>query len=186
MKILIFLATTLLIHSALSLETAPYKVIQPISKKVEIREYPELLLATMASLEEKKRNKGFRFLFGFISGNNSKDKKIPMTTPVFIRKDKKEYQMSFVLPKEYNLKNIPQPGNKKVRITKFQKDKFIAMRFTGRPSKKNLKKNREILENIIQEKKIIADTKNPIYAYYSSPWTLPKLRRNEILFRVNR
>ncbi|MFN7292591.1 MAG: SOUL family heme-binding protein, partial [Pirellula sp.] len=82
-------------------ESAEYKVVES-DGKFEVREYPDLMLvATTTKLDAQGRDGSFMKLFRYISGANESDKKISMTTPVFMENDKEEsaVQMGFVMPK---------------------------------------------------------------------------------------
>ena len=75
-------------------EIQSYEIIQKISE-VEIRFYPPVMMAKHTSV---KQGSGFGKLFGYISGNNTENMKIAMTTPVHMEKKKGESSMAFVLP----------------------------------------------------------------------------------------
>ncbi|MDA0902598.1 MAG: heme-binding protein, partial [Proteobacteria bacterium] len=62
--------------------------------------------------------------------------------------------------------------------------KFIAIRFSGRAIDANFEKHKQILLQKIAQEKLDADLDNPIRAYYNNPWTLPFLKRNEVLFAL--
>ena len=65
-------------------ESAPYEVIES-DGNIEIREYPDLVLASTEAKFDARGNDGsFMRLFRYISGNNESDQKIEMTTPVFM------------------------------------------------------------------------------------------------------
>jgi len=51
MKRILFLILLVLPNVAMSYETARYEVIKTISKKIEIREYKDLVLATISTKE---------------------------------------------------------------------------------------------------------------------------------------
>ena len=48
----------------------------------------------------------FYKLFQFISGNNSKNEKIEMTTPVYMKSEDEKNKMEFVMPSKFNMDNI--------------------------------------------------------------------------------
>ena len=82
-------------------ESAPYEVVES-DGNIEIREYPDLVLAsTEARLESRGNDGSFMRLFRYISGNNESGQKIEMTTPVFMEPDSPESkgQMGFVMPR---------------------------------------------------------------------------------------
>ena len=165
-------------------ETAKYEVIEKISDNIEIRQYQNMMLATIATGVDAKGNRNFRSLFKFISGENKKEQKISMTTPVFREKIKDKRVMSFVMPEKFNKNNTPAPNNKNIKIEIVKNVKFIAITFSGRWSESNFNEQQEILTRLVKEKNINADIANPVRAYYNSPMALPFLRKNEVLFRV--
>ena len=85
-------------------ETQSYDVIEK-HDKIEIRFYPPA--AKVMSKGKINGNSNFRNLFNYISGSNSKNEKISMTTPVYMKNDKENQIMEFVLPKKFNNKEIP-------------------------------------------------------------------------------
>ena len=62
---------------------------------------------------------------------------------------------------------------------------FAAITYSGRASDKNFLKHKKILENKLKEDKI-SILSSPIRATYNSPFTLPFLRRNEVMFEIER
>ena len=87
-------------------ETQSYDVIEK-HDNIEIRYYPPA--AKVMSKGKINGNSNFRNLFNYISGSNSKNEKISMTTPVYMKNDKENQIMEFVLPKKFNDKEIPKP-----------------------------------------------------------------------------
>ena len=168
----------------MSYETAKYEVTKTISDKVEVREYKNMVLATI-SADEKSQNNNFRTLFKFISGDNKQDQEIKMTTPVFQQNIGNKQSMSFVMPDSFVKDSIPKPNNKNIKIELLENTKFIVIRFSGRAVDKNFSKYQKILESVVEKNNIKVDLTNPINAYYNSPWTIPFFKRNEVLFRLN-
>ena len=65
-------------------ESAEYTVVEA-EKPYEVREYPELKLATTGmSTTSPGSNGSFMRLFKYISGANEQEQKVEMTTPVFM------------------------------------------------------------------------------------------------------
>ncbi|MCY2996691.1 MAG: heme-binding protein, partial [Planctomycetota bacterium] len=99
-------------------ESAEYKVVEK-DGKFEVREYTDLMLvATRTQLDAQGRDGSFMKLFRYISGANASDKKIAMTTPVFMENDKSEsaVQMGFVMPKEIADSEVPAPTGPGVEV----------------------------------------------------------------------
>jgi hypothetical protein len=182
-KILFFIFLTIP-NVAMSYETASYEVIKALSNKIEIREYKNMVLATI-STDEESQNNNFRTLFKFISGGNEEQQEIKMTTPVFQQNINNKQSMSFVMPDRFVKGDIPKPNNKNIKIELLENTKFIVIGFSGRATDNNFNKYQKVLERAIEENDLKADLSTPINAYYNAPWTIPFFKRNEVLFRLN-
>lgn len=183
-KKIIFLLLLTFPNLVMAGETAKYQVIEKISDDIEVRQYDNMMLATIATGADEEGNQNFRTLFKFISGENKKEQDISMTTPVFKEKIDNKRTMSFVMPAKFTKDNTPVPNNKNIKIEIIENIKYIAITFSGRWSEENFNEQQEILTKLVKEKNIDADIANPVRAYYNSPMALPFLRKNEVLFRV--
>jgi len=167
-------------------ETAPYEEIRRIDK-VEIREYPAIILATVRG----NRNP-FRLLFQYISGNNRSNRKISMTTPVITPEKiemtspviNREDAMSFVLPSKYTIETAPIPSDEKVTIEELPPRKVAAIRFRGYARNNNIEKHTaELLEILGKEGIQVKGT--PIIMRYNAPYTPGFMRRNEVAVEID-
>ena len=152
--------------------------------EVELREYPELMLATVTG---QKDNAAFRLLFSYISGDNRSRKKISMTAPV-ITSEKIEMttsvisdanSFSFVMPLNYKLEEIPEPLDSRIRIQKLPARRLAVIRFKGYARQKSVNQVKARLVSALQASGI-ATVGEPFLMRYNSPWTLGFMRRNEI------
>lgn len=191
MKKFIFVSTVIVLGSALfwlvsnsraGTPTIEYKVVRT-DGKFEIRDYPELRLATTA-MKDGEMDSGFMELFRFISGENETKQKIEMTTPVLIDRATEHNTMSFVLPKEIASGRAPAPTGKNVRLTQVGATRFAAVRFSGGRSAENEQSALEALRTWAKEGKI-GLRGEPMFAYYDPPWTPTFMRRNEAMLRVD-
>ena len=107
MKYLILFVLPLLIMSA-DYETQKYDVVLK-ENNFEIRYYPPAIKAKV--LSENGSNKNFMKLFKYISGNNSNNEKIAMTTPVYLSNQNNTNAMEFVMPAKFNMENISKPND---------------------------------------------------------------------------
>ena len=160
-------------------EEANYEVVKK-NEVYEIRKYSDRL-----AIETDISNEGnsFRKLFNYISGNNDKNEEIKMTTPVTQIEKKGNMTMQFYLPSRFNKENIPSPSNPEVKILNIKGGYYAAIIYSGRASDNNYVKHKNILEDQLKKDKISIISK-PIRATYNSPFTLPMLRRNEVMFKI--
>ena len=182
-----------------NVEKPEYQVVQS-EQNIEIRQYMPMIIAevNVAGDRENASRKGFQLLADYIFGNNTvqkvismtapvqqkKNQKISMTAPVQQQLSEKSWQISFVMPSEHNLDTLPIPNNKRVQLKKISAKKFIVIKFSGTSSKKNITEHENQLIKYVREKQINI-TESPKYAFYNTPWTLPILRRNEVMFEIN-
>ena len=186
-------------------DIAPYKVVKAdTDKNIEVREYAPMILVSTPMTDKDGRNNAFRTLFAYITGDNEgttkiamtapvlmdeeiEGAKIPMTAPVFmdtLNNDAGAHpMMSFVMPANYTLETTPKPTNPTVSVREVKDYKVATIRFSGFLSDSNINKHQKILESWIAEHKykVTGLTKS---AGYNAPFTIPALRRNEVLVPV--
>ena len=161
-------------------EEAKYNVVKS-NEIYEIRKYSDRLAVQVVNTNQSN---SFRKLFNYISGNNETNEKIKMTTPVTQMEKKGNMTMQFYLPSKFNKDNVPNPSRPDVEIVNIEGGYYAVIRYSGRASDKNFIKHKEILENELK-KDNISIASPAIKASYNSPFTLPMLRRNEAMFKVN-
>ena len=179
-RILVILISILILSSqAMAYEEANYKVVKE-NKEYEVRKYSDRLVIETNSIE----GNGFRKLFNYISGSNKENKEIKMTVPVTQEIKDGNMTMQFYLPLKFNKDNAPKPSNPEIEILTIEGGYYAAIKYSGRSSDKNFLKNKEILEKELKKDNIII-LGLPIRASYNSPFTLPMLKRNEVMYRVD-
>ena len=170
-----------------------------LTNEIELRSYDPMLVATVQMSGSRKDaiSEGFRVLADYIFGNNTLEQNISMTAPVEQQAGQKismtapvqqqqrsnSWMISFVMPKQFTLTTIPKPNNEMVKINEVPAQRFITIRFSGSNSDDNIRKNESALFNYIAQNKINV-TGEPKYAFYNPPWTLPFMRRNEIMVQL--
>jgi len=160
-------------------EEAKYDVVKS-SDIYEIRKYSDRLAIQVASTSG---NNGFRKLFNYISGNNEKNQKIKMTVPVTVMEKSGNMTMQFYLPSKFDENNVPDPTASDVEVINIEGGYYAVIRYSGRASENNFIKHKDILENELYRDGILI--KSPaIKATYNSPFTLPLMRRNEAMFKI--
>ena len=182
MKKILSIATLFLIiiSNAMAVEEANYEIIKT-NEIYEIRKYSDLIVVETITSNE---NSGFRKLFNYISGANEKNQEIKMTAPVTQIKKNGNTYMQFYLPSKFNSKSIPNPSDANVKISKMDSGFYAVIKYSGRNSEKNFIKHRDILEKELK-KNNISVLSSAIKAGYNSPFTLPILRRNEAMYKID-
>jgi len=166
-------------------EEPDYTVLKKESE-IEIRQYKNFLTASIEIEGNRKEaiGKGFRFLFKYISGENKNKESISMTIPVMQKSSgNNKWNVSFVVPKKFDIKNAPQPDNVNIQLKNNSDLKVIAITFSGLFSDGNIQENETKLRNYIKEKGIKIE-EPAIYAGYNAPWTPWFLKRNEVMFKL--
>ncbi|WP_231741043.1 SOUL family heme-binding protein [Thalassoglobus neptunius] len=166
-------------------ESAPYEVIES-DGNIEIREYPDLMLASTQSEVEKRGQDGsFMKLFRYISGDNEGNQKIEMTTPVFMEEgdENSKGKMGFVIPKDVKEAGAPEPQNSDVSISTRKGGRFAVIRFSGIMNTKKADAQEKILREWLTSRGLDAED-SAERAGYDAPFVPGPLRRNEILIRL--
>ena len=177
----IFYSTVLFSYSnVMANEEAKYDVVKS-NEIYEIRKYSDRLAVQALNTNE---NNSFRKLFNYISGDNETNEEIKMTIPVTQMENKGNMTMQFYLPSKFNKDNVPYPSSSDVKIVNIEGGYYAVIRYSGRASNKNFIKHKEILKNELK-KDNISISGSAIKASYNSPFTLPMLKRNEAMFKVN-
>ena len=152
-----------------------------IHNNVEIRKYKKLIYASDTPDSKEDRNNSFQTVANFIFGNNSSGEKISMTSPVII-KTHNNYEMGFIMPEEYNMKNIPVPNNKKIKIYEEPTRIKATISYSGYSNKKVEEKKIRELKKELEKQKIKFENDFEILVY-NSPYKILN-RKNEISVSV--
>lgn len=165
-------------------ESAEYNVLEQ-DGNIELREYPDLMLATTEMSQLQGNDGSFGRLFGYISGGNKQKEKVSMTTPVFMEPETEQAggQMGFVIPKKVTESGIPEPSDGQVVVAQRDGGKFAVIRFAGGTGLETRNEQQAKLEAWI-ENRGLKPLGSPEVAGYDPPWTPGFMRRNEILIRV--
>lgn len=181
-----------------NVERPKYETIQKMDG-IEIRDYAPLIIAevTVTGEREKAIEEGFRILADYIFGKNiSSDKismtapvtqttnqKLAMTAPVLQQGDENSWTVGFVMPSAYTLETIPKPIDKRIELMEIPKRRLAVIEFSGLATDRSISKKEAELSAFIAERKMVA-LSTPVYAFYNPPWTLPFLRRNEVMQEI--
>ena len=191
-------------NAAMAIEEPKFNLIAK-ENAFELRVYQPKIIAEVsidADLSESS-SKGFRLIADFIFGNNTsrlggsekismtasvsvyeKSEQISMTAPLGVQEVKDGWKVYFVMPSKYTLDSIPKPNNAQVSIKQIPAKKFAVIRFSGLVDEEKMnKKVKDLNEWIVSRN--LKPISNPELARYNPPWTLPFLRRNEVMVEVD-
>lgn len=197
----IFLLGACSVFGRESVETPSYQSVEKPTESIEIRTYPNMVMAMSAMPDEgdeNNRNSAFMNLFRYISGDNAGSEKIAMTAPVLMDKDinkeagtkipmtapvfMNDGMMAFILPSEYTMDTAPQPTAGNVVLKERSLGTVAVITFNGSLDDRATEQTK-ILQDWIAQSNYTA-TGDAIRAGYNPPFTLPAFRRNEILIPV--
>ena len=156
---------------------------------LEIRSYEEYLVAETAvegSFDTASR-KGFRRIAGYIFGENTnsigQSEKIQMTAPVTVKPDNEGWVLHFVMPRNYEMSQLPVPNNSSISLKKIEAHLAAVIIFSGFTTDAKIQNKTEELKVWLEKRNFKIAGPQQI-ARYNDPFTLPWLRRNEIIFKV--
>jgi len=177
----ISLVTSVMTTQAIAIEEPVYKVEKAWeAEQIEIRAYAPRIMAVTGMNEDS--DSGFRVLAGYIFGGNAEEQKIAMTAPVQ-QTMAGEKEMAFMMPAEYALKDLPQPEDQRVSFREAPAYTAAVIQFSGWASAEKADENWQQLRRFLITKGIDI-TGEPTLNQYNPPWTLPFMRRNEIIVPV--
>ena len=172
-------------------EEATYNLVDQ-NNIYEIRNYSDRLAIQVNYTDSSS---GFRKLFNYISGSNNDLTKINMTTPVMqstkinmtapvTQFNKNGIKiMQFFLPSNFTKNNAPTPTDNELKLVNIEQGYFAVIKYSGRITDKNYDKHKNLLKDLLIKDNVeILST--AIRATYNGPFTLPFLRRNEVMFRI--
>lgn len=183
----------------------PKYVVEKSDGEIELRRYPALVVAEVTRDGERwsAANAGFRPLAGYIFARQRPGDKIAMTAPVIqvpadtpptdtsptdkaaasATKSDTRWTISFIMPSQYKLTDLPEPESDDVRLRKLPSQTRVAIRFSGVATDAAIARNEVKLRQWADANGIALDGP-PTIAYYNDPFTPGFLRRNEVLFDV--
>jgi hypothetical protein len=186
--------------SSMAIEEPNYSLIEQ-SGDFELRVYESMIVAEtlVTGAMDEASNAGFRLIAGYIFGKNTSQQgdsqkismttpvtmapvteKIAMTSPVNIQAAGDRWRVQFVMPGEYTMESLPTPDNPAVTLREVPQTHYAVLRFSGLVGKnKQATKTTELVAWMNEQG--IDPAGPPALARYNPPWTLPFLRRNEIM-----
>ena len=106
-----------------------------------------------------------------------------MTSPVHMDIGDSLSTMSFVMPSNYHLNNLPKPDNSEIQITTSKPEYVAVIQFGGYASNSKIEKYKEILVKSLKEKGM-SYYGNFRFLGYNPPFQIFG-RRNEVIVTIN-
>jgi len=166
----------------MAVEKASYKTIIK-EGNFEVRLYDPMIVAVSVE-NDLKGTSGFNQLFNYISGRNQASRKIAMTAPVINNLDDDQPEIAFVMPKEYNLEELPQPLHSELQFKQIPERYVAAITFSGNINQEIIEKKKHELFDWLKEKQITAIGSIEL-ARYNPPFIPGFIKRNELLVEIN-
>lgn len=190
----------------MAIEEPSYTVLSQV-EDFELRRYDEQLVAQtwVSGDQDTASRQGFKILADYIFGNNTApsgesskismtapvtmqsdnlngqaSQKIAMTAPVSMQQNNGKWRVQFTMPSQYTMQTLPKPNNPDVKIVQVPAQTYGVIKFSGLAGSKKVAKKTETLKSWMQTQKLVI-TGTPELARYNPPWTLPFMRRNEVL-----
>ena len=183
-------------------EQPKYRVVEALGGGVEVREYGERIAAEVTvdgRTTDDVRAEGFNILAGYIFGKNrqkqsiamtapvemnSKGQSIAMTSPVEVNARGESMTMRFFMPAAYAMAELPQPTDPRVTLVVVPAQTVAALRYSGSTMDANTRAKTEALLTRLKPSRWKASGPTKAF-FYNPPWTIPFLRRNEVLVEVS-
>jgi hypothetical protein len=179
-------------------ETPKYEIVVE-DGELEIRRYSAFLVAKyfVAGSYPECTELAFQRLADFINGNNVDRSKLdpqeaqargggehmPMTTPILQWQAAGGWTMAFVLPRKYTFSTSPRPTDEGVELQQMPSQTMAVLRYTGGVDEERILRRFRELQGWVQSIgwRSISE---PVAAQYDPPFTIPFLKRNEVLVRA--
>ena len=187
---------------ALGYEEPAYRVVSTFDG-VEYRRYEPYLVVETVVVGELDRNSasnlGFRRLFAYISGANVDQlkidmtapveqqpagRKIDMTTPVQQSPGSDGWTVSFIVPRVFTPQTVPSPTDPAVYIREVPSELRAVLRYSGRWSERNVSEHEAKLKEKLARVRL-EPVGEVTTAFYNAPFSLPFMRRNEVMVVVD-
>lgn len=188
---------------SMALEEPEYQLIEQ-HEDFELRRYDSYIIAEVdvAGGFDNAGNNAFKILAGYIFGDNEVAEKMAMTAPVESRPATSNEKMSmtapvtstdadsrgmttyaFVMERKYTLDTLPRPSDDRIRIRVVPERTMAVRRYSGRWTEGKYLEHQEALLAVLAAKEM-QTVGSPALARYNSPFSLPFMRRNEVMIEV--
>ncbi len=172
-----------LINGQRNIERYPY-VVKKKYKTFEIRNYEATLFSSVKLSTKGYKNsssKGFSILAGYIFGNNERNEKIAMTSPVSMSLED-SMTMMFMVPKKYNKDLLPKPNQSGIEFKEEPAKTMAAISFSGWANDTKIEKYKQELKAALDVEGIYY-SKRFYFFGYNAPFEVFN-RKNEIIVEL--
>ena len=162
-------------------EIQAYEVVEDLPG-FQLRRYAPhtILTKPMPGSLSQSGNQAFGYLADYIFGNNESSMKIAMTAPVLQQKTASGFEVSFVMPSDMSSPPAPRTD---LKISRVEGKLMAAVRFSGSTSDGLFESKAEKLLRALHGSGYAA-VSEVMFGRYDGPWTLPLIRRNDVLVEV--
>jgi hypothetical protein len=181
-------------------EKPPYTVVDRLAHRVEVRRYGARITAEteVAGEGEEAKEIAFEALEAYLGGQNrpspalagalppeieSASVEIPMTAPVETATAPGWLRLRLFLPSRFTLATVPEPIDPRVGVAERGGETIAALRFGGAADGPAVAQHADALCQALAGTPWTAYGGVSLYTY-DPPWTLPFLRRNEVVVNV--
>lgn len=176
-------------------EEPAYTLVQT-NPDFEVRTYAPTVEAqvTMPGTYGQAVSSAFRVLAGYIFGGNAPrasiamttpvsatpaSERIAMTTPVSAAEGPRGWTVSFTMPSEKTLANLPAPNDARIQLVEVPGATWAVRKFRGRATDTRVATELAELERATSTAGV-ALTATTVVSQYNPPWVLGPWRRNEV------
>ena len=170
-------------------ETTRYRV-ELSDGDFEVRQYASRVQAETvinAAPWQRSLQDGFHRLAGYIFGDNEGHQKVAMTAPVSVTLgavDRSTRTVAFKMPDQYAMESLPAPNDRRITLRRVPPRRIAVLTFNGRYGKELPNRQRMQLLTRVRNARLLP-IGDVTFAGYDAPWTLPFLRRNEVMVEVS-
>ncbi len=188
--VFILMVAVFLSRSLNAIEQPQFELVEEFGE-LQIRKYQAHIVARTLVAEsfEDAGNQGFRRLAGYIFGGNGQEKKIAMTAPVSLMPDadlstEAGYQVTFTMPGEYSMEELPVPDDSRVEIAVVPARYMAVLPYKGGWSEDRYRTHESMLMSRIGEQARWSKQGEPTWSRYNPPFVPWFLRTNEVAVEV--
>ena len=187
MRVLAFLTSILIASTVMATEEPKYVLLEK-SEPFELRAYAPLIVAEVkvdGDLDAAS-NQGFRLIAAYIFGKNQVSEKIAMTAPVGIESSDQNKSAKIAMTAPVGIessRSTEGAGNQWTVSFVMPAEKRAVITFSGFYNEEKVQEKTQALRDWIKIKNL-KPVGEPQFARYNPPWTLPFMRRNEVMIQV--